>query len=188
MSHLDTPAERRDERAADRDDDADRRDDSAQHRDDDADKRDAEAAERDEHAHQDSDDLIDRVQRIGAQILDRLAALENATVDPDDWPDLTPTALARLDAHTAEQRRLARRDRAAFTALLDRLHDELAYLGRDRRLAAGDRRASARDRTDAAGNRHESAQDRDLSARDRNQAVIEREQLDPRDLASGRRE
>lgn len=185
MSHPKSPADLRDERAADRDDTADHRDDTAHGRDDAADGRDVEAAERDDDARQGSSDLADltdRVQAVCDQIVARFARSENVTTDAGDWPDLTPAALARLDAYGAEQRRLARRDREAVTDLLDRLRYELNDLRRGRHAAARDRQASARDRHHSADNRHEADQDRNLSAKDRSQVVIEREQVDPRDL------
>lgn len=181
MSHPRTTVDLRDQRAANRDDAADRRDGDARGRDAAAERRDAEAGERDDER-QASGDLTARIERISRQVLGRLARIENAAIDPDDWPDLTPAALARLDAHTAEQRRLAGLDRAAVTALLDQLHHELGEIGDDRHAAALQRDASSRDRHSSADNRHDSGQDRDLSAQDRGQATIEREQVDLRDL------
>lgn len=179
MSHPRIPADRRDEHAADRDDAADRRDDAAHDRDDAAAERDIDAVVRDQVAGRDSHEIADHLQRLCEQIL---ARLENATVDPAAWPDLTPAALARLEAHTAEQRRLAGLDRAAVQHLLDQLHLALGRIRQDRYAAAADRRAAARDRHDAAANRTESGQDREHSADDRSQGVIEREQVDPRDV------
>lgn len=155
------------------------RDDLTHDRDDAADRRDANAGERDDAARDGSDDLTERVRRIRLQILGRFARFENATVDARDWPDLTPAALAHLEAHTAEQRRLAGLDREAVADLLDHLDHGLGHLGRDRRAAARDRGASAHDRHHSAGNRGDAGQDRHLSARDRSQAAIERELVDP---------
>ena len=173
------PADRRDARAVDRDDTAGRRDDVTGDRDDDAIRRDVDAVERDDDARDDAEVLADRLGQIRRQVLDRFARIENATVDPRDWPDLPPAALARLAAHTAEQRRLAGLDREAVTALFDQLDHGLSRLGQDRHAAAHDRDASARDRRHSAGDRSDSGRDRDLSARDRGQAAVEREQVDP---------
>ena len=85
-----TLADLRDERAGDRDDAADHRDGIAHDRDDAADRRDADAADRDEEARHGSTGLADRFREIWEQILDRFTRTENATIDPDDWPDLTP--------------------------------------------------------------------------------------------------
>ena len=63
-------------------------------------------------------DLNERLRQVCQQILDRLAWAENTTINPADWPDLTPAALDRLRAHAAEQRRLAALDRAAVSSLL----------------------------------------------------------------------
>ena len=184
MSRPGTSADGRDDLATDRDDAADERDETAVHRDDAADQRDARAARRDTTAHDDSDTLTGEIRRIGHQILDHLSRIENATVDPADWPDLTAAAFARLDDHTAEQRRLAGLDRAAVTALLDQLHRAFGNLRQDRHAAARDRRAAAHDRHGSAGDRRDSDQDRVGARRDRHQATIEREQLDPRALTS----
>jgi hypothetical protein len=184
MTERSTSADVRDELAADRDDAADRRDDAADDRDTVADQRDTEAVERDATARQDSHDLADHFRRLGEQILARLARAENATIDPADWPDLTPAALADLERHAAEQRRLAAVDRVAVTSLLDELQEELGHVRHNRRAAADDRHASAQDRQHSAGDRNDSEQDRDLAARDRGQAAIEREQVDPRAFPS----
>jgi hypothetical protein len=177
MTERRNSADLRDELASERDDAADRRDDAADERDAVADQRDTEAVERDAKGRQDFNDLADHFRRLGEQILARLARAENATIDPADWPDLTSAALAHLERHTAEQRRLAALDRVAVTSLLDELQEEL---GNNRHAAADSRHASARDRHHSADDRHDSKRDRDLSARDRGQAAIEREQLAPR--------
>jgi hypothetical protein len=172
----------RDERAADRDDVADRRDDITRARDDAADKRDIEADQRDEDASTAADELADRVQRISLQILDRLGRVGSATLDRADWADLTPAAFARLDAYTAEQRRLAGLDRAAVYALLDNLHDAVHDLQRDQHAAGGDRHHSFRDRHHSDGDRRDGRQDRHAAQADRHQAVTERELVNPGDL------
>jgi hypothetical protein len=70
-------------------------------------------------------DLDERLRQVCQQILDRLAWAENTTINPADWPDLTPAALDRLRAHAAEQRRLAALDRAAVSSLLAGLRAQL---------------------------------------------------------------
>jgi hypothetical protein len=182
MSPPTVPGDGREERTADRDDAADRRDDTTRARDEATEQRDIEVDQRDEDARAAADDLADSVQRISLQILDRLGRIEHTTLDQADWPDLTPAAFARLDAYTAEQRRLAGLDRVAVYACLDRLHDAVGDLRRDRRAAAGDRRHSLGDRHHSGGDRHDSGQNRTDALADRNQAAIEREQVDPRDL------
>jgi hypothetical protein len=182
MSLPQRPGDGRDERAADRDDAADRRDDITRVRDDAADQRDIDAGQRDDDARLAADDLDDRVQRVSLQILDRLARIENTTLDHADWLDLTPAALARLDAYTAEQRRLAALDRAAVYTLLDDLHDAVGDLRSRERAAGGDRHHSLRDRHHSGGDRRDGGQDRGDSRADRHQAAIDREQVDPRDL------
>ena len=112
MSHPRSSVDGRDDRAADRDDTADRRDDTTRDRDEAAHQRDTEADKRDEQARDSADDLTGHIRQIGRQIVDRLARIENTTLDPADWPDLTPAALARLEARITEQRRLAGLDRA----------------------------------------------------------------------------
>jgi hypothetical protein len=184
VSHPKTPGDLRAERAADREDDAERRDDTAHARDDAADRRDTDATGRDAYARRNDEDLAHRFERTCEQILDHLSRIENTTVCADDWPDVTPDVLIRLDAYTAEQRRLAGLDRAAVTALLDQLRDDLHQARQDRRAAAEDRRAAARDRVHAAGDRRDSGQDRSESARDRAQSTIEREQVGPGDLSA----
>jgi hypothetical protein len=179
-----TPPDRRDERAADRDDVADQRDDTAIGRDEKARQRDSDAAERDAQARRHSDDLIDRFRRTCEQILDRFIRIENTAVELDDWPGFTPDALARLEAHIAEQRRLATIDREAVTALLGRLRTDLHHAWQDRRAAADDRWDAADDRRHSAGDRRDSGQDRSESARDRAQSTIEREQVGPGDLSA----
>jgi hypothetical protein len=174
-----TPAERRDDDATERDDAAERRDDAADDRDAVAARRDAHAADRDREAHRDSRDLDDRLARIGRVILDRFARVENTTVDPADWPNLGPAGLARLQAHTAEQRRLAALDRATVSALLDDLRAAVRHHRRTDPAAVPGRHAAARDRHHSAFDRQGSAQDRDLSAGDRGHAAIAREQVDP---------
>ena len=178
-----TSADRRDDLAADRDEAAERRDDIADGRDQTADQRDAEAAERDADARCDSDVVDDRVRRLYRQILHHLEHMEDGVLDPVDLPGLTPAALDRLAAHTAEQRRLAGLDKEVVSTLFDELRDELGQIREDRHAAARDRDAAARDRRRSAGNRHDSGVDRDDSARDRGQAAIEREQTEPRDRA-----
>ena len=168
MSLPKPPNHGRDERAADRDDAADQRD--------------IDADQRDDVARVAADDLDDRVQRVSLQILDRLARIENTTLDHADWLDLNPAAFARLDAYTAEQRRLAGLDRAAVYALLDDLHDAVGDLRAGKRAASGDRHHSLRDRHHSGGDRHDGGQDRGDAGADRDQAAIDREQVDARDL------
>ena len=172
-----------DDRAADRDDAADRRDEITRARDDDAEQRDIEADQRDENARTTADHLADNIHKISLQILDRLRRLESNTLDQADWPDLTPAALARLDACTAEQRRLAGLDRAAVYALLDDLHDAVGDLAGSRRAAPAEPRSAstpsatgttpaataataARTAADARADRHQAAIDRDVDPRD----------------------
>ena len=171
MANHSTPAERRNDRAAGRDDAADQRDHAADQRDHDADQRDHDADERDEYADQDATTLDDLLDEIRHQVLDRSARVEAAAIDPAQWPDLTPAALTRLQAHNAEQRRLAARDRTAVMSLLDQLHSEVRHLRGERLTAAHDRRDSARDRRHAA-------EDRGHSVADREQSAVERAQLD----------
>jgi hypothetical protein len=178
MAHVPTPAERRDDLADDRDTTAEDRDTTSTRRDVDAVHRDVDAAHRDTRAHQHTDDLDNRVEQLRRQLLDHFTRAENTTIDPADWPDLTPAALDRLRAHAAEQRRLAALDRAAATRLLADLHAQIHGDRPDRHAAAGDRRAAAQDRSASAQGRHSAAQDRDDAARDRDQAAIEREQTD----------
>jgi hypothetical protein len=182
MVHPRWAADGRDDRATDRDDAADRRDDLARERDITAEQRDVAAEERLARTQADADDLADRLHRISRQILDRLARIEDLDLDHADWSDLTPAALARLDALVAEQRALARLDRQALHALLDDLHDAVAELRRDHQAASRDRRASGTDRNHSLGDRGDSGQDRRDAQADRNQAAIDREQVDPRDL------
>jgi hypothetical protein len=125
-------------------------------------------------------DLDERLRQVCQQILDRLAWAENTTINPADWPDLTPAALDRLRAHAAEQRRLAALDRAAVSSLLAGLRAQLDRGGAQRRTAADDRRAAASDRLASDQDHRSAAQDRDDSAGDRGQAAIERVQADPR--------
>ncbi len=174
-----TPAERRDEDAAERDDAAEDRDSASDERDTAAVRRDADAADRDRAAHQGSEDLDDRLTWISREILDRLARVEHATVDPADWPDLGPVGLARLQAHAAEQRRLAGLDRAAVCVLLDDLCAAVRHHRRARPAAGRDRHAAARDRRHSALDRRGSAHDRELAAADRGHVAIEREQAEP---------
>lgn len=179
MTRYSASPDDRDDDAADRDDAADDRDLCASDRDTVAGKRDAQAVDRDDQAVLIEQELRDRLDQVRQQILDRLARLENTSVDPADWRELTPAALARLRDHTAEQRHLAALDRAALSDLLDDLRN-LA----DR--SVGDRVACSRDRQDAEHDRHAAAQDRgdagrdrDDSSADRAQAAIERQQVDP---------
>jgi hypothetical protein len=111
-------------------------------------------------ANRSSNDLTDDLRRACEQILDRFARIENTAIDPDDWPDLAPDALARLDAYTAEQRRLAALDREAVTALFDQLRNDLHHVRQVSRAVAADRWASASDRHHSAGDRRDSGQDR----------------------------
>jgi hypothetical protein len=182
MSEPRTPADLRDDRAADRDDIADQRDITADGRDETADQRDLDATDLDAPGRTDLDRFADRFHGLSRQIIDHLTRIATTPVDPKDWPDLTPAALAHLDAHTAEQRRLAALDLQTVTALLDQLQAELSHLRNSRHAGTRDRRASAEDRRAAKGNRHDSGHDRTDSAGDRGQSVIEREQIDPRDL------
>lgn len=175
-------ADGRDDDADDRDDTADDRDDTADGRDGDATQRDTDAAARDDTARRDSDDLDENVRRLCEQVLDHLSRIENAALDLDDWPELTPAALARLDAHLAEQRRLAGLARYGVTTLTNELRRSLTGLRHDRRAAARDRTDAAGDRRDAAGDRQDSGHDRHAAHGDRNQSAIERHQVDPRDL------
>jgi hypothetical protein len=182
MIHPGARADGRDDRATDRDDTADRRDEAARDRDDAAQQRDIDAEKRFATAQVDAEDLADRLQGLSLQILQRLARIEDSALEPADWSDLPPTALARLDALVAEQRALARLDRQALHALLDDLHDAVGELQRDHQAMSRDRRASGGDRHHALGNRGDSGQDRRDAQADRNQAAIDREQVDPRDL------
>ena len=176
-----TRAERRDSAAADRDDAADGREAVSDGRDTVADRRDVEAGEREQDARQDFRELDDRLTRIRQEILDRFARMETTTIDPADWPDITPAGLARLRAHAAEQRRLAALDRTAVVRLLDDVRDGLLRTRRDRATAARDRHHSAEDRHHSALDRLDSARDRESAAADRGHAAIEREQVQPPD-------
>ncbi len=186
MVHSGSSAERRDASAADRDDAADCRDLTATNRDEAAEKRDVHAGDRAVQAGRSADDLDAHLAHARQQILDRLSRLENVSVDPADWPDLSSAGLARLRAHASEQRRLAALDRMAIGDVLDDLRREISHSRRDRLAGARDRGAAARDRQSAAGDRRSAGQDRDDSASDRDQAAIERQQLDP-DAADGPR-
>ena len=179
MSHPRSSVDGRDDRATDRDDTADRRDDTTRDRDEAAHQRDTEADKRDEQARDSADDLTGHIRQIGRQIVDRLARIENTTLDPADWPDLTPAALARLEARITEQRRLAGLDRAAIGTLLDEIQRALGDRRHDRMGAGNDRRAAEQDRHHSAGDRRDARRDRNDAERDRNQAAIEREQVDP---------
>ena len=106
-----TPADLRDERAGDRDDPPTTATGSRHDRDDAADRRDAEAADRDEEARHGSTELADRFREIWEQILDRFTRIENATIDPDDWPDLTPPQGWRRADHLLERGAPPRRTR-----------------------------------------------------------------------------
>jgi hypothetical protein len=183
MIHDGGPPERRDDLAADRDDLADRRDSAAADRDTAAHQRDVQADDLDEQSNRNADDLHDRLTRIRRQLLARLARLENTSVDPDDWPELTRAGLARLRAHAAEQRHLAALDRAAINELLDDLRSAIGHSRSGRFAATQDRRAAREDRHAAAQNRVDAAGNRDDSAQDRDQTAIERQQPDPADLA-----
>ncbi len=176
-----TPAERRDDLAADRDDVAGRRDQAADDRDTVAGRRDARADGRDDRAERDARHLDDLVDEVSRQVLDRFTRIEDAAVDPTGWSHLTPAALTELRAHAAEQRRLAARDRDAVDGLLTALRAEIHHERSDRVTAAADRCAAARDRVASGRDRHDSGQDRDGSARDRDQAAIERALGEPID-------
>lgn len=177
-----TPAERRDDLAADRDDAAETRDVHSDSRDDKAEQRDADAEQRDAVADLDAEDLDLRFAQVRAQILDRFRRDEDVTLDAAEWPELTPAGLARLHAHADEQRRLARADRDAAARLLDDLHERVRQARDGRTEAARDRTDAADDRHRSEDNRHDSAHDRDLAARDRDQSAIERELADPPEL------
>jgi hypothetical protein len=183
MDHSHTPAERRDDLAEDRDAAAADRDTTAQERDADGRRRDADAAQRDIRAGQQGHGLKDGFEQLRRQILDHFAQIENTTIDPADWPDISPAALDGLRARAAEQRRLAAQDRATAIRLLANLSDQISQLQVDWHAPDEDRRAAARDRQASAHDRRSSAEDRDSHARDRNQAAIEREQIDPPDTA-----
>lgn len=174
-----TPAERRDDLAADRDDAAEARGVHSDSRDDNAEQRDADAEQRDAVADLDAEDLDLRFAEVRAQILDRFRRDEDATLDAAEWPNLTPSGLARLRAHADEQRRLASADRIAAARLIDDLHERVRRFRGGRAAAARDRTDAAHDRHHSEHNRHDSAHDRDLAARDRDQSAIERELADP---------
>jgi 23S rRNA G2069 N7-methylase RlmK/C1962 C5-methylase RlmI len=127
-----TPAERRDDLAEDRDAAAADRDTTSQERDADGRRRDADAAQRDIRAGQQGHGLNDGFEQLRRQILDHFAQIENTTIDPADWPDITPAALDRLRARAAEQRRLATLDRATAIRLLANLNDQISQLRVDR--------------------------------------------------------
>ena len=183
MTNFETPADRRDELAADRDDAAECRDVTSAARDAVADVRHARADARAGQADNRDRDLDDRLAQVRRRILDRLARVENTTFDRADWPDLTAADLVRLRAYAAEQRRLAALDLAAVRALLDDLRD-LVLRDRADRSPAGERLAAAQDRRAARRDRRDSADDRDDAARDRAQAAIERQLADPADSDS----
>ena len=183
MSKFQSRAEDRDELAADRDEDAEQRDVAACNRDDAAVEREADAESRDEESRHDSDDLDRLFWWIRDQVRAHLARVAVITIDPDDWPDLTPAAIAHLRAHVGEQRRLAEHACDAVISLLDELRDKVHHDEAERLDAALDRHAAARDRDDSACDRQSAAQDRELSARDRGAAAVEREQIDAIDVA-----
>jgi uncharacterized protein (DUF3084 family) len=184
MVHFQTPAERRDDQAADRDDAPEGCDTAARDRDTAATSRDSDAHDRDGLASQHPRDLDERLRQVCQQILDRLAWAENTTINPADWPDLTPAALDRLRAHAAEQRCLTALDRAIASSLLADLRAQLDRGRAQLRTAADDRRAAASDRLASDQDRRSAAQDRDNSTRDRGQAALEREQADPRNIVA----
>jgi hypothetical protein len=181
MIHHGASPERRNDSAADRDDLADGRDVAATDRDTTAYLLDVQAVDRDERAGHNADDLHDRLTRIERQLRGRLTHLENAVVDPADWPELAEAELARLRAHSAEQGRLAALDLAALSNLLDDLRAAIGDSRIDGTAAARDRRAAGHDRQAAAQDRADAAHDRDESAGDRDQDDIERQQSDRAD-------
>jgi hypothetical protein len=178
MDHQGTLEEGRNDRADARDESAHRRDLTSDERDKTGDRRDGEAGERDAEDSHRSHDLADRYRQLRRHVLDHFACIENSTIDPADWPDVTPAALDQLQALVAQQRHSAARSQAAILTLLDELDAQSHHTRTSRLAAARDRRAAADDRRHSAQDRAASADDRDRSAADRNQAVIEREQAD----------
>jgi hypothetical protein len=152
-----------------------------------ADQRDCHASDRDKEACREAEELDALFWQARCQIREHFAGIQDITIDPAEWPDLIPAALAHLRAHAAEQRRLAEFARAAVASLLDDLRNEIHHNQANRLAAVRDRRAAARDRGSSACERDGSAEDRDLSARDRGQAAIEREQADPADVSEAER-
>lgn len=155
MAHVDTPGERRDGRAADRDVAAEHRDIVSESRDAAADRRDTEAGERDGQAQRQDAALADRLEEVRRQLLTHTARA--ATADEADL------------------------DQAAINTLLDDVRANLGRRGAGRRAAATDRLASARDRLASHADRHQASQDRDDAERDRHQAEIERQQTEAAD-------
>src|SRR5947208_3110821 len=102
---------------ADRDEAADGRDAESRVRDDVADQRDVAANDRDEAARRSAEVFDDGLCRIHRRLVDRFARIEATTVDPADWPDITPAGLAHLRESASEQRRLASIDRVAIRDL-----------------------------------------------------------------------
>jgi hypothetical protein len=134
-------------------------------------------------------DLNERLRQVCQQILDRLAWAENTTINPADWPDLTPAALDRLRAHAAEQRRLAALDRAAVSSLLTDLRAPSSTAAGPNVAPPPTTVAGPRPRTvwPPDQDRRSAEQDRDDSTRDRGQAATEREQADSRDIVAAER-
>jgi hypothetical protein len=181
MAGWGTPSERQDDRATDRDASAERRDGDSQHRDVAADHRDTGALHRDDRSADRLDALRERVDELRRHVLAGLRRVEEVDVDPVDWPDLGPAALARLSAHVAEQARQAALEDRTLLGLLDEFGDELRRAVEDRVASARDRDGAAADRQASERDRDAAATDREAAAGDRDQAAIEREQADPAD-------
>ncbi|ALL79631.1 hypothetical protein AD006_31070 (plasmid) [Pseudonocardia sp. EC080610-09] len=182
MVGFEPSAENDEASAATRDDAAHARDLESQRRDDAAERRDAAADARDLFSGEIRADFDIRLGELGRDLLERVTRKEGLTIDPGEWPDISPAALVRLRAYLAEQQRLAASDRAAVVMLLSEIRNEFRLQQRDRQEAAYERLAAAGDRDSAADDRRACRRDRDHSLQDRSQAALERELVRPADL------
>lgn len=159
MAPTATPAELRDEHAADRDDDAGHRDEISDIRDLRADQRDAQAERRDRDTRDRMQHLARRIHRSRRQLAEHLFRREAA--DPN----------SRRPAMMAP-------DQAILYELLGDMLDELHHSREAGCDSRHDRTQSVADRHAAADDRFAAANDRSAAAADRGQSAIEREQTD----------